>query len=67
MKTINGFEIDPFNVTFEPLAGSSFINILKLLSQNRFRVDPVGVPRILYSMALSLGMSPLLMKIVVMK
>ena len=59
MKTINGFEIDPFNVTFEPLAGSSFINILKLLSQNRFRVDPVGVPRILYSMALSLGMSPL--------
>jgi hypothetical protein len=59
MKSINEFEVDPFNVTFEPLAGSSFINILRLLAQNNFRVDLIGFPRILYSMVLSLTMSPL--------
>jgi hypothetical protein len=59
MKKINEFEIDPFNVTFEPLAGSTFINILRLLSQNKFKIDSIGYPRILYSIAMSLIMSPM--------
>jgi hypothetical protein len=59
MRKINEFEIDPMNVTFEPLAGSTFINILRLLAQNRFKIDLIGFPRILYSIFLSLSMSPL--------
>ena len=56
---INSFEIDLFNVTFEPLAGSTMTNILRLLSQNNFKIDPVGYPRIIYSIFLSFAMSPL--------
>jgi hypothetical protein len=59
MIKVNEFEIDPMNVTFEPLAGATFTNILRLLSQNRFKVDLIGFPRILYSIILSLSMSPL--------
>jgi len=59
MRKINEFEIDPMNVTFEPLAGSTFTNILRLLAQNKFKIDMVGWPRILYSMTLSLAMSPM--------
>ena len=59
MRKINEFEIDPMNVTFEPLAGSTFINILRLLAQNRFKIDLIGFPRILYSIILSLSMSPM--------
>ena len=55
----SSIEIDPFNVTFTPLPGSTFINLLRLLAQNRFRVDAVGIPRILYSIAMSAAMSPL--------
>jgi len=59
MKKIDTFEIDPFNVTFEPLAGSSFSNLLRLLAENRFRVSFIGLPRILYSLTLSSIQSPL--------
>ena len=59
MKKIDIFEIDPLDVTFEPLAGSTVINLLTLLAQNRFRVEPIGIPRIAYSMAMSLVLSPL--------
>jgi hypothetical protein len=59
MKIINGFEIDPMNVTFEPLAGSTFTNILRLLAQNNFKINMIGFPRILYSIVLSLTMSPM--------
>jgi len=52
-------EIDPFNVTFTPLPGSTLTNLLRLLAQNRFRIDAVGIPRILYSIAMSAAMSPL--------
>ncbi len=52
-------DIQPFEVTFTPLAGSTFTNLLRLLVQNRFRIDGVGVPRTLYSVAMSLMMSPL--------
>jgi len=55
----SSIEIDPFNVTFTPLPGSTFINLLHLLAQNHFRVDAVGIPRILYSIAMSAAMSPL--------
>lgn len=56
---IDIFEIDPLNVTFEPLAGSTFTNLLRLLAQNHFRVEPIGIPRLVYSAALSLVLSPL--------
>jgi omega-hydroxy-beta-dihydromenaquinone-9 sulfotransferase len=59
MKKNHNFKIDPLNVTFEPLAGSTFANLLRLLAQNRFHVEPVGIPRIIYSMALSFTLSPL--------
>ena len=52
-------EIDPFEINFTPLPGSTFTNLLRLLAQNRFRIDAVGIPRILYSLLLSGIMSPL--------
>ncbi len=59
MKKIHTFEIDPFNVTFEPLAGSTLTNLLRLLAENRFHVSPIGIPRITYSLFLSSIQSPL--------
>ena len=59
MKKIHTFEIDPFNVTFEPLAGSTFSNLLRLLAENKFHVSPIGIPRIVYSLVLSSVQSPL--------
>lgn len=59
MKKIHNFEIEPFNITYEPLAGSTFTNLVRLIAQNHFRIDPIGIPRILYSAAMSLALSPL--------
>ena len=59
MKKIHEFEIDPFNVTFEPLAGSTLTNLLRLLGQNGFHISMIGMPRILYSIILSSVQSPL--------
>ncbi len=59
MKKIHTFEINPFDVTFEPLAGSTFSNLLRLLAENRFRIGLIGIPRILYSLALTSIQSPL--------
>ncbi len=59
MKKIHTFEIDPLNVTFEPLAGSTFTNLLRLLGQNQFKISLIGMPRILYSLLLSSIQSPL--------
>jgi len=42
----------------EPLAGDNFSNLLKLLVQNRFKVDSRYIPRILYSLLLSSVISP---------
>jgi len=53
------FKIDPMDVSFEPLAGSTFTNFLRLLAENKFKIGMVGVPRILYSAAMSLVFSPL--------
>ena len=59
MKKIHTFEIDPLDVTFEPLAGSTFTNLLHLLAQNRFNVSLIGMPRMMYSLLLSSIQSPL--------
>ena len=59
MRQIDIFEIDPLDVSFEPLAGSTFTNLLTLLAQNHFRVDPIGIPRLVYSTFMSLLLSPL--------
>jgi len=56
---MNNFEIDPLNVTFEPLAGSTFTNLLRLLGQNHFKIGIIGVPRLLYSLLMSFVISPL--------
>jgi hypothetical protein len=53
------FKIDPLDVSFEPLAGSSLTNLLRLLAQNKFRIGMIGIPRIIYSILLSSILSPL--------
>jgi len=47
-----------FDVVYEPLAGSSFTNILRLLAQNRFRLSARYMPRFLYAVMLSSVISP---------
>lgn len=47
-----------FDVVYEPLAGSSFTNILRLLAQNRFRLSARYIPRFLYAAMLSSVISP---------
>ncbi|MEA3457993.1 MAG: sulfotransferase, partial [Candidatus Thermoplasmatota archaeon] len=59
MKKVHTFEIDPLDVTFEPLAGSTFTNLLRLLGQNHFKVSMMGMPRIMYSLLLTSIQSPL--------
>ena len=52
-------KIDPLEINFTPLPGSTFTNLLRLLAQNRFRIDAIGIPRALYSLLLSGIMAPL--------
>ena len=47
------------DVTKEPLAGSSFVNWIRVLAENRLAVDWQFIPRAVYVTALSLIMSPL--------
>lgn len=42
-----------FDIMYEPLAGSNFTNLLRLLAQNHFHVSIRYVPRTLYALALS--------------
>ena len=53
------YKIDPLDISFEPLAGSNFTNLLRLLAQNKFKIGVIGIPRLLYSIVLSLFLSPL--------
>lgn len=59
MVKISSFTIDPLNVTFEPLAGSTFTNLLRLLAQNHFKIGLIGLPRAFYSLLMSSILSPL--------
>ncbi|HEC82109.1 MAG TPA: sulfotransferase [Thermoplasmatales archaeon] len=59
MIETGGFTIDPLDVTFEPLAGSTFTNLLRLLAQNRFKISLIGLPRLLYATLMSFTLSPL--------
>ena len=52
-------KIDPLYITYEPLAGSTFTNLMRLLAQNHFKVDIIGIPRVLYSTIMSLSLFPL--------
>ncbi len=47
-----------FDVVYEPLAGSSLANLLRLLAQNRFRISAKYMPRFLYAVMLSSVISP---------
>jgi len=46
-------------VTKGPLAGTTLTNLLRLLAQNRFKIYPVYLPRILYNFGLSSLLLPL--------
>jgi len=52
-------KINPLELNFTPLPGSTFTNLLRLLAQNKFRISIVGVPRTAYSLLLSALLSPL--------
>lgn len=49
-------------VTKEPLTGDTLLNLLRLLIQNRFKIDFRYMPRMLYSVTISSMMTPLRMK-----
>ncbi|HDN51450.1 MAG TPA: sulfotransferase [Thermoplasmatales archaeon] len=42
-----------FDIVYEPLAGSNFTNLLRLMAQNRFHVSIRYGPRMLYALTLS--------------
>jgi hypothetical protein len=49
-------------VTREPLAGTSFSNLMRLLVENRFNIDGRYLPRLLYAMTISGLATPLRIK-----
>jgi len=51
--------VNPFDFTFEPLAGSTLTNLIRLFSQNKFKISMIGYPRALYSTVMALVISPL--------
>lgn len=59
MMHVDIFDINPLDVSYEPLAGSTFMNFLRLMGQNHFRVAPMGFPRAIYSATLIMLLSPL--------
>ncbi len=48
---------DYLNVTEQPLSGSSFINWIRILVQNRFRIDYQFLPRAMYVTLMTLFLS----------
>ena len=59
MVHVDIFDINPLDVSYEPLAGSTFMNLLRLMGQNHFKVTPMGIPRAIYAATLSFVLSPL--------
>jgi hypothetical protein len=51
-----------FDVMYEPLAGSSLTNLLRLTSQNKFRISPRYFPRFVYACLLCTLLSPFRIK-----
>ncbi|MDG6217849.1 MAG: sulfotransferase [Candidatus Thermoplasmatota archaeon] len=51
-----------FDIMYEPLAGSSISNLLRLLSQNNFSITPRYMPRILYASLMSTILTPFRIK-----
>lgn len=51
-----------FDVMYEPLAGSSLSNLLRLISQNKFCISPRYIPRFAYAMLMSTILSPFRLK-----
>ena len=52
-------KINPLTVTFTPLAGSTFTNLIRMIAQNRFSIGIIGIPRVMYSLLMSSILSPL--------
>ncbi len=51
-------KVDPFEVTYEPLAGCTVGNLWRLFAENKFRVSPLGYARALYCVLLTGVISP---------
>ncbi len=58
MPTLTIDNKDYFNVTEQPLSGSSFHNWLNILIQNKFDIDFQFIPRALYVTAMTILLSP---------
>ncbi len=58
MMHVDIFDINPLDVTYQPLAGSTFMNFLRLMGQNHFRITPMGYPRTIYAATLVMLLSP---------
>lgn len=46
------------NVRMQPLAGTSFLNWMKLLIENRFKIDWQFIPKALYVTMMILTLTP---------
>ena len=51
-----------FDIMYEPLAGSSLTNLIRLLAQNNFNVTPRYMPRMLYALLMTTVLSPFRLK-----
>lgn len=49
---------DYLNIGMQPLAGSSFVNWVKLLTENKFRIDWQFIPKALYVTLMITAMTP---------
>lgn len=47
-----------FDVMYEPLAGSSLSNLLRLITQNKFKISPLYFPRFTYAVLMIMLLSP---------
>jgi len=51
-----------FDIMYEPLAGSSLSNLIRLLAQNNFMITPRYLPRMMYATMMSAIISPFRIK-----
>lgn len=58
MPTISIDKSNYLNVTEQPMSGSSLLNWIKILVQNRFQIDPHFIPRALYVTLMSATLCP---------
>ncbi|HVQ00908.1 MAG TPA: sulfotransferase, partial [Candidatus Thermoplasmatota archaeon] len=62
MDSLYHLEENVFDLKYEPLAGSSLTNLLRLASQNKFMVSARYMPRMLYATMMSSIIAPFRLK-----